>query len=261
MKNTKTKIIATIGPVSGNIKIVRGMIKNGVNFIRLNMSYRNYPEDAKFISTVRKAAELEKKDVKIILDLSGPRMKTKTGHGLDQKVKGVITKKDKEDLAFGFKEGVDMFAMSYVKNGKDVADLKKLMMFLGEAKPIIAKIERKDALKNIEGIIKESDMVMVARGDLGDALPYEKVPFIQNEIIKKCNKSNKPVIVATEMMLSMKYASRPTRAEVTDVANAVLEGANILMLSNETGSKTAKYPVETVKAMKRIIVEAEKHIS
>jgi pyruvate kinase len=129
----------------------------------------------------------------------------------------------------------------------------------GGRQMVIAKIERAIALLSLEQIIAEADAVMIARGDLGNEVPLEQIPFIQDRIIKKARKAGKPVIVATQMLLSMVENLTPSRAEVTDVATAILEGADAVMLSDETAK--GKYPVETVIMMEKIIIEAEKHLS
>ena len=255
-KESKTKIIATIGPASGNLKTLREMIKNKMNMARLNMSHGTYEEHAKYIELIRDAAKLEKKEIPIIIDLSGPRIQKDKGHSLNKKIKNVITDKDKKDILFGIKNNTDFFAMSYVKSANDIKELKKLILKYKSNAKIIAKIERAEAIKNLINIIKESDAIMIARGDLGDALPYEDLPYIQNKIIKECIKHKKSVIVATEMLFSMKEALRPTRAEVSDIALAILEHADSVLLSDETAM--GKHPIESIQAMEKIILEAEK---
>ncbi|MCB9803186.1 pyruvate kinase [Candidatus Nomurabacteria bacterium] len=170
----------------------------------------------------------------------------------------VITEKDKKDLAFGLKQGVDFVALSFVGSAQDILDLKKLINKLKpKQKPqVIAKIERMEAFKNKKEIIKAADAIMVARGDLGIEVPQAKVPLMQKELIFDCLAESKPVIVATQMLDSMIQNPKPTRAEVSDVANAVIDGTDAVMLSGETAF--GKYPVETVKVMQDIIVATEK---
>ena len=255
-KESKTKIIATIGPASGSLKILQQMIKNKMDVVRLNMSYATHKKHTEYIGLIRYAAKMEKRKIPIIMDLSGPREKIKKGHQLNKRMKSVITDKDKKDVAFGVKNNVEFFAMSYVRSKNDIDELRKLIQSLDSNAKIIAKIERKEAVKNLQGIIGASDGIMVARGDLGDALPYEDLPYVQVKIIKECLKFKKPVIVATEMLFSMKKTMRPTRAEVSDVAFAVLEHADGVMLSDETA--IGEHPAEAVRAMERIILKAEK---
>lgn len=162
-----------------------------------------------------------------------------------------LTDKDKEDAAFLVKEKVDMIGLSFVRSAEHVQELKDILQKEGLMIPIISKIETPQALRNIESIIEASDGIMVARGDLGVEIGLEFVPKWQKEIIALCNKAGKSVIVATEMMKSMTYEEVPTRAEVSDVANAILDGATAVMTSGETA--LGKHPVETVKWMKRII--------
>lgn len=172
--------------------------------------------------------------------------------------------KDKDDLKFGVKAGVDMIAMSFVHEAKDILDLRyQIKEFEKELdiKPeqpihIIAKIERHEAVENIDGILEAADGIMVARGDLGLEIPASEVPLVQKRIIDKANAAAKPVIVATQMLDSMRENRRPTRAEVSDVSNAVIDHADALMLSNETA--TGKYPILAVETMAKIITTTEK---
>ncbi|GIU69983.1 MAG: pyruvate kinase [Candidatus Woesearchaeota archaeon] len=167
-----------------------------------------------------------------------------------------ISKEDKKDILFGIESGIDFIAQSFVKKPEDV---KYLRDFLKENNaehiPIIAKIESLQALNNIDEIIKISDGIMIARGDLGVQIPIESIPSIQKNIIKKCNIAGKPVITATQMLESMTKNPRPTRAEATDVANAILDGTDAIMLSGETAS--GKYPVKAVEIMDKIAKKTE----
>ncbi|MFH1173192.1 MAG: pyruvate kinase [bacterium] len=172
----------------------------------------------------------------------------------------VITDKDIKDLKFGLKQKVDFLALSFIRDKSDIIALRKLIKKYGtkedERIKIIAKIERPEAVKNFEAILTEADGVMVARGDLGIELPPQEVPILQKKMIEQCLKSAKPVIVATQMLESMTKNSRPTRAEVSDVANAVTDHTDAVMLSGETA--TGKHPVETVAMMAKIILETER---
>ena len=166
-----------------------------------------------------------------------------------------LTEKDLADLEFMIKHQVDWVALSFVRRPEDIIELKALLTEAGCKAKVIAKIEMPEALKNLRDIIVESDGVMIARGDLGVELPLEEIPLIQKDIIKKCLHRAKPVIVATQMMESMIERTKPNRSEITDVANAVLEGADAVMLSGETA--TGKYPRLVVETMTKIILEVE----
>lgn len=167
----------------------------------------------------------------------------------------VITKKDKADIAFGIQQQVDYIAVSFVKNGNTIKQVKKLLPKKSPIK-IIAKIERLEAVENFDEIVKAADGIMIARGDLGVEIGAARVPILQKECIMKCVRAGKPVIVATQMLESMVAESRPTRAEASDVANAVIDHADALMLSAETA--TGQFPVEAVRAMASIAREVEK---
>lgn len=166
-----------------------------------------------------------------------------------------LTEKDREDLLVGMAEGVDYVALSFVRDAADVQEARKFMLEQGKDIPLIAKIEKHEALRNIDEIIEAVDGILVARGDLGVETPLEKVPRVQKMLIEKSNRAARPVITATQMLRSMVENPRPTRAEVTDVANAVLDGTDAVMLSEETA--VGKYPVETVRMMSRIVEDAE----
>ena len=167
-----------------------------------------------------------------------------------------VTEKDIKDLNFGLKNDVDWIALSFVRSAKDILELKNLIKDSGYKTKVIAKIEKPQAIKNIDDIITESDGLMVARGDLGVEVPMETVPIIQKKIVDKCNLACKPVIIATQMLESMITSKTPTRAESNDVANAVLDGTDAVMLSAE--SATGKYPLLAVESMSRIINSVEK---
>lgn len=170
-----------------------------------------------------------------------------------------LTEKDIEDLEFGVKHGVDYVALSFVRSADDIRLLRAyLQKFANTYIPVIAKIEMREAILAIDEIIAESDAVMVARGDLGVEMPAEEVPMLQKMIVRKCNEHGKPVIIATQMLETMIENPRPTRAEASDVANAVLDGADAVMLSGETS--VGKYPVEAVRVMDTIIRTTEEHI-
>ncbi|WP_421658592.1 pyruvate kinase [Leptothermofonsia sp. ETS-13] len=167
-----------------------------------------------------------------------------------------LTDKDKKDLMFGLDQGVDWVALSFVRNPQDVLEIKELISSAGKNVPVIVKIEKHEAIEEMEAILSISDGVMVARGDLGVELPAEDVPILQKRLIATANRMGIPVITATQMLDSMVNSPRPTRAEISDVANAILDGTDAVMLSNETA--VGKYPVEAVATMATIAVRIEK---
>ena len=166
-----------------------------------------------------------------------------------------LTDKDRADLEFGLKHGVDMLAISFVRSAADVREVKQIIASHGADLPVIAKLEKPQALERLEEIFEASDGVMVARGDLGVEMPPEKVPVIQKYVIRRSAEWRKPVITATQMLESMIENPRPTRAEASDVANAIFDGSDAVMLSAETAN--GLYPREAVAMMARIVVEAE----
>ena len=277
--NSKAQIIATIGPSSANFSILSKMIFHNMDIARLNFSWGSFEDHTKSIEIIRQAEKeaimrntdtktdtkdedrekIERKKIPIILDLPGPRIQDIGSHTYDMGALSVLTEEDKECIRFGIEHGVDYIAQSFVGDEKDISFCRDTINKYGGHQPVIAKIERKKALENLDSIISVSDAIMVARGDLGSEVPIESIPFIQADIIRRTKKAGKPVITATQMMLSMVDHDTPTRAEVTDVANAILQGSDSVMLSEETAS--GKYPVEAVAMMERIIIEAEKHMS
>lgn len=170
-----------------------------------------------------------------------------------------LTEKDKEDLLFGIENKVDWIALSFVRRAEDIDDIKKIITEHKSLAKVVAKIEKPEALANIDAIIKATDAIMVARGDLGVEIPLADVPVAQKMMIRKCNLASKPVIVATQMMESMITNPRPTRAEANDVANAVMDGADAVMLSAETAS--GKFPLQTINYMVQIIQAVEENVN
>jgi pyruvate kinase len=202
----------------------------------------------------------------VVLDVVPPRVMARVLHGGPlSSHKGInlpgvqvsvpsLTDKDREDVAFAVDQGLDYLALSFVRRAADIAELREL---IPKELLCVAKVEKDVALNNIESIVRASDAVMVARGDLGVELPFEEVPFAQKRIITLCNRLGRPVITATQMLESMITNPRPTRAEASDVANAILDGTDAVMLSAETA--TGQYPRLAVEAMARIILEIESH--
>jgi pyruvate kinase len=200
----------------------------------------------------------------VVLDVTKPRVTARVLHGgplgshKGINLPGVqvsapsITDKDREDVAFAVEQGLDYIALSFVRRAQDIAELKSM---IPKSMLVVAKIEKDSALENIESIVRASDGVMVARGDLGVELPFEEVPYAQKRIIALCNRLGRPVITATQMLESMITHPRPTRAEASDVANAILDGTDAVMLSAETAA--GQYPRLAVEAMSRIIAEIE----
>jgi pyruvate kinase len=208
------------------------------------------------IELIVKGVSPKKKEVMCRVKVGGV-LSDKKGMNLPNTVISApsLTPKDIKDLEFGIQQKVDWVALSFVRSAKDVLTLKKKIQDLkGEAK-VISKIEKPEGVANIDDIIHHSDAIMVARGDMGVEVPMEDVPMIQKKLVKKCNLTATPVIIATQMMESMIENARPTRAEANDVANAVFDGADTLMLSGETAM--GKYPVETVQSMTKIIDNIE----
>jgi pyruvate kinase len=336
-RETKTKIIATLGPASANEEMIRNLVVSGVDVFRLNMSHGNHAYHKKTITAIRKVNKELGTFVAILADLQGPKIRlgmveenlpplkkgdvleitTKEVLGNNKRVyitypsfakdvepgdsiliddgkievkvlstdkkelvttrviypgplssrKGVnlpdtnvsipsLTTKDHEDLIFALENGAHWVALSFVRKAEDIIHLKNIIKRHGKLTKVIAKIEKPEGFRNIDAIIDATDAVMVARGDLGVEMPVENVPFIQKSIVRKCGKKAKPVIIATQMMESMIEQARPTRAEVTDVANAVMDGADAVMLSGETAM--GNHPELVIKTMVKIIQKAEK---
>lgn len=348
MSNTKnfslTKIVATLGPSSGDEKTLRAIIEAGVSVVRINCSHGNWDERRERINITRKLAEEYKRPIGILVDLQGPKIRTgtlpdnvmisegekiilttddkKANYESNPKIahirnypelpsevkpgqrvllddgllrlkvvavqgdtvecsvsvgghlksnKGVnlpeseqlgleaITAKDREDLIEAVKVEADFLALSFVRNAEDIIELNKLIQAENPQSPIktIAKIEKPQAINHLDAILEQVDGVMVARGDLGVELDPEKVPMLQKEIIRKANYQEKFVITATQMMDSMIKNPFPTRAEVSDVANAILDGTDAVMLSGETAA--GDHPVLAVDYMRKVALEVESH--
>jgi pyruvate kinase len=232
---------------------------------RVSTTYRELPEDVKAGDTIlvddgKMSLRVVSKTVRDVhcTVMNGGILKEHKGMNLP----GVklstpsLTEKDREDLQFGLAHDIDYVALSFVRSAGDIRHLRSVIQQQTNVRiPVVAKIEMKEAIDVIDAIIVEADAVMVARGDLGVEMMPEDVPILQKMIVRKCNEAGVPVIIATQMLESMIENPRPTRAEASDVANAVLDGADAVMLSAETS--VGKYPVETVQTMDRIICRAE----
>jgi len=252
------KIIATIGPASEKPEILAQMVKSGMDMARLNFSWGTLEEKKGHLKTIKKVSEENNIKVQSIVDLPGPRIQDTDSHIFDSEKQKAITEKDREFIKFAVENNADYIAVSFVGDKIDIIDCRNEIKKYGGNQKVIAKIERAKALENLDEIINEADAVIIARGDLANEVPLEKIPFIQNEIIKKCKTAGKPVITATQMLYSMKDNPTPTRAEATDVINAILEGSDALMLSEET--TIGKFPIQTVYTMEHLALEAEKHL-
>ena len=331
----RAKIVATLGPSTDDLATVQNLIKAGLNVARLNMSHGDHSDHKKRLDLVRQASANEGKELAILADLQGPKIRvgifgngpvllangqnftittddisgdkekvSTTYKGLPGDVKkgdpilvddgkirlevievkgnNVLTKvieggtisnskglnlpgvavnvpamsdKDEEDLIWALNNDCDWIALSFVRNSKDIEDVHKIMDKVGKRIPVVAKIEKPQAVENLKEILESFDAIMIARGDLGVELPLEEVPLVQKSAIQLARQIGKPVIVATQMLESMITSSRPTRAEASDVANAVLDGADALMLSGETS--VGENPVGVVETMARIIQHVE----
>jgi pyruvate kinase len=225
----KTKIIATIGPASLDFSVLKNMSESGMNIARINTKYGNEKQYEKIINNIKKLKKCE-----LMIDICN-------------------TKK----IDWIKKQDFDYIALSYTKNREHIKNIRKL--FSPKKIKVISKIETKPGLKNIDEIISESDGLMVARGDLGKNTSYEKVPIEQKIIIKKSKSKNKFVITATEMLLSMVKSKSPERAEISDIANAVIDGSDAVMLSEETA--IGKYPALSVGVMDKTVRYTENNLS
>ena len=251
--------------VGNEIKIITDKVLG--NAVRFSINYQKLPQD------VSPGEKILLDDGKIMLEVITTNGKTEitckiVQGGILSSKKGVnfpntkislpsLTEKDQLDLDFALDHEVDWIGLSFVRSARDIIELKHRIAARGAKAKVIAKIEKPEALENIDDIINESDGLMVARGDLGVEIPFQNVPLIQKMLISKCVRKAKPVIVATQMMESMITNMTPSRAEVNDVANAVLDGTDAVMLSGETS--VGKYPVEVIRTMSNIIKEMETH--
>ncbi|MEJ8306941.1 pyruvate kinase [Saccharibacillus sacchari] len=236
---------------------------------RLSVSYADLPKDVSVGSTILiddgliglTVTKVEGTEIECHI-VNGGQIKSRKGvnvPGVSISLPG-ITEKDTNDIVFGIEQGVDFIAASFVRKASDVLEIRELLKkHNAEHIQIISKIENQEGVDNLDEILEVSDGLMVARGDLGVEIPAEDVPIVQKQMIEKCNRAGKPVITATQMLDSMQRNPRPTRAEASDVANAILDGTDAIMLSGETAA--GKYPVESVQTMSRIAEKAESTIN
>ncbi len=233
---------------------------------KLYLSYEQFPadvaqgdhvliDDGKIRLEVLDTNRIDQVRLKV---LNGGPLSSNKGVNLPQTKVSLpsLTEKDREDALFALEKGVDWLALSFVRKPEDIQELRKLVELQGKTTGIVAKLEKPEALEHIQEIIDASDAVMVARGDLGVELPFSQVPTVQKQIVQRCIESAKPVVIATQMLESMIQNFRPTRAEANDVANAVTDGADALMLSGETS--IGLYPLEAIRAMHEVIQFTEK---
>ncbi|MGE4517969.1 MAG: pyruvate kinase [Desulfobacteraceae bacterium] len=232
---------------------------------KVSVSYKKLPQDVKINELILLAdglmeirvKEIKGNDITCIVE-SGGLLTSNKGINLPGTSLNIpaLTQKDRTDLEFGLSIGVDFVALSFVRSAGDIEEIKEIIGSFGRTTPVIAKIEKHEAIEHFDEILDKADGIMVARGDLGVEVPLENVPIYQKMLVNKSVKAGKPVIIATQMLSSMVSSPRPTRAEATDIANAVLDGTDALMLSEETAS--GNHPVEAVKYMRKIADNAEK---
>jgi len=239
-----TKIVCTLGPASSSLEIIEGMLKGGTDVARFNLAHGTYEEHSQRISEVRSLSEKFNLPTGVLLDLPG--LKRRSGD-----VKAVFG----QDLEFALSQNADFVALSFVSSARQVEEVKQLLKKMNADIPVIVKIEEARALEESGAMLDVAEAIMVARGDLALEISIEKVPLVQKQLIKEANRRGKPVITATQMLESMVHSATPTRAEATDVANAIFDGSDALMLSEETA--TGDYPIEATEMMARIALETE----
>jgi len=254
--SSRAQIIATIGPASQDREVFSNMVRAGLDVARFNFAWSDNAERKVRFAMIREIEKEQGRPIPIIADIPGPRIQKESGVHTYDPAAPVFAADESKVIEFCVAEQVEYIALSYVANKSDVEACRQAITRAGGRQKIIAKIERAEAVNNLEEIISASDVIMVARGDLGTEVPLEDIPLTQKNIIDLTRAAGKPVIVATQMLLSMTEHETPTRAEVTDVDVAILEGADAVMLSEETS--TGKHPLEAVSMMERILIAAEK---
>lgn len=254
---SRAQIIATIGPASENAQVLQVMLESGMDAARFNFAWFDPTETRTRVAQIRAGETAAGKQVLLIADMPGPRIPSEAGHTYDAATPFAITAHDTEMLRFVADEQFAYVALSFIGSAEEVCAYQAAIAAVGGTQKVIAKIERSQAVAAFDEIVDAADAVMIARGDLGNEVPLEEIPFVQKQIIAKANALGKPVIVATQMLLSMREHPEPTRAEVTDVEAAISDGADAVMLSEETAS--GAYPIEAVRMMERIVSAAERH--
>jgi len=242
--NRHVKIVCTLGPASSSPEVIRKLLVAGMNIARLNLNYGTLEEHGQVINTVRSLSRELKLTTGILLDLPGSK-----------KLTGDIKTVFGPHLEFAVSHEADFIALSFISSAQQVTEVRGLLTEMKSDIPIIVKIEKAKSLEASKAILDVCEGIMVARGDLASDISIERVPMAQKHLIKAANQAGKPVITATQMLESMVHSNTPTRAEATDVANAVLDGSDALMLSEETAM--GDYPVEAVETMVKIILAAE----
>jgi pyruvate kinase len=239
------KIVCTLGPASQSAEVVGNLLKAGMDVARLNLNYGTLVEHARTISLVRRLSGELGLQTGVLLDCPG----------LKKYPSAMVSKAFREHLEFAKSQNIEFVALSFISTAEQVSEVRRLLTAIDYSVPLIVKIEQAPALAESDLILDTADGIMVARGDLAIQISIEKVPLAQKRLIKAANQRGKPVITATQMLESMVESPQPTRAEATDIANAVLDGTDALMLSEE--SAIGKYPVAAVETMARIALEAE----
>jgi pyruvate kinase len=244
----RAKIVCTLGPATDSYEQIKALVDAGMDVARFALGYEGRGEHEERYRWVRKAADETGRSVGVLADLRGPV----SGPG------PVLSPADEADLRWAVRTGFDVVALSFVRSGRDIEAVHRVMDEEGRRLPVLAKVEKPQAVAAIEDVVAAFDGIMVARGDLGVEMPLEHVPIVQKRAVRLAKRNAKPVVVATQMLDSMIEHARPTRAEVSDVANAVLDGTDAVMLSGETS--VGRHPVEAVTTMARIVEAAEEDL-
>lgn len=246
----RAKIVCTLGPATASADRLRELIEAGMDVARLDLGHGTRAEHATAYHLVREVAARAGRTVGVLADLRGPQIR------FGQLATGAaLAEQRAADLRFALGLGVDLVALPFVTSARDVAVARDVMAELGMWRPVLAKLETPTAVHHLDAIVDAFDGVVVARDDLGVELPLDEIPLVQKRAVRRCRELAKPVVVAAQMLDSMVGQPRPTRAEASDVANAVLDGADALLLADETS--VGAFPVAATRMMARIIESAE----